>query len=111
MMPERVAVHQIIVGKKEGDNEEERKVIEPGTRFNTEEYGIDEETLKQYDERGVTREVRDQNVRAPGEMTPREESERGLVTEGRSEEPKEPAEREPEHVTTRRTTTRRMEDL
>lgn len=79
-MPERVAVNRIIIGKGE---DQEQVVIEPGQRFNTDEHGLDEETVKRYDETGVTREPRDEN-KNQGELTPREQSEQGRVTEGRS---------------------------
>jgi hypothetical protein len=81
-MPERVAVNRIIIGKGEG---QEQVIIEPGTRFNTDEHGFDEATVKRYDETGVTREPRDENKsQGQGELSPREESEQGRVTEGRS---------------------------
>ena len=75
-MPERVAVNRIVVG--DGDN---RKAIAPGTRFNTEDYGIDAEQLKKWDERGTVREPRDQ---ARAEDSPREHSRRGEVVENRT---------------------------
>jgi hypothetical protein len=80
-MAERVAVSRIIVGK--GENEE-IVTIEPGKRFNTDEYGIDEETLKRYDETGVTREPRDEAQATQIEQTPMEQSLDYEVTEGRS---------------------------
>jgi hypothetical protein len=79
-MADRVAVHRIVVGS--GDD---RKVIEPGTRFNTDEAGIDAETLKKFEASGVVRGPRDQGQRAPaGGGGPREESAQGRVVEGRS---------------------------
>jgi hypothetical protein len=78
-MADRVAVHRIVVGS--GDD---RKVIEPGTRFNTEEAGIDAETLKKFESSGVLRGPRDENQRAPAGGGPREESAQGRVVEGRS---------------------------
>jgi len=53
-MPERVAVHRIVVGGG-GDDNKNRRVIEPGTRFNTEDYQIDAEQLEKFDQRRVTR--------------------------------------------------------
>jgi len=79
-MPERVAVHRIIVGGG-GDDDKSRRVIEPGTRFNTEEYNIDAEQLEKYDRRRVTREPRDQQQDDGG---PRANSRMGRVVEGRS---------------------------
>jgi len=79
-MPERVAVHRIIVGGG-GDDDKNRRVIEPGTRFNTEEYDIDAEQLEKYDRRRVTREPRDQQQDDGG---PRANSRMGRVVEGRS---------------------------
>jgi len=76
-MPERVAVHRIVVGGEE----KSRRVIEAGTRFNTEDYQIDEEQLKKLDQRRAIREPRDQT--REGE-SPREESRMGRVVEGRS---------------------------
>jgi hypothetical protein len=79
-MADRVAVHRIVVGS--GDD---RKVIQPGTRFNTDEAGIDAETLKKFESSGVLRGPRDENQRAPaGGGGPREESAQGRVVEGRS---------------------------
>ena len=78
-MPERVAIHRIVVGGSEEDKK--RRVIEPGTRFNTEEYGIDEEQLKRFDQRRTTREPRDQQQDDGG---PRANSRMGRVVEGRS---------------------------
>ena len=46
-MPERVAVHRIVVGGED----KSRRVIEPGTRFNTEDYQISEEQLAKFDQR------------------------------------------------------------
>ena len=79
-MPERVAIHRIVVGGG-GDDDKNRRVIEPGTRFNTEEYGIDAEQLEKYDRRRVTREPRDQQQDDGG---PRANSRMGRVVEGRS---------------------------
>lgn len=75
-MAERVAVGRIIVGQ-----EKDRKVIQPGQRFETSEYGIDDETLKRWDANRTTREVRDQ---AAAGDTPRSRSRAGQVVEGRS---------------------------
>ena len=79
-MPERVAVHRIVVGGG-GEDEKGRRVIEPGTRFNTEEYQISEEQLAQFDRRRATREPRDQQQDDGG---PRANSRTGRVVEGRS---------------------------
>jgi len=79
-MPERVAVHRIVVGGG-GDDNKNRRVIEPGTRFNTEEYNIDAEQLEKYDRQRVTREPRDQTRDDGG---PRANSRMGRVVEGRS---------------------------
>jgi len=79
-MPERVAIHRIVVGGG-GDDDKNRRVIEPGTRFNTEEYNIDAEQLEKYDQRRVTREPRDQPRDDGG---PRANSRMGRVVEGRS---------------------------
>ena len=79
-MPERVAVHRIVVGGG-GDDNKGRRVIEPGTRFNTEDYQIDAEQLEKYDQRRVTREPRDQQADDGG---PRANSRMGRVVEGRS---------------------------
>lgn len=78
-MADRVAVHRIVVGS--GDD---RKVIQPGTRFNTDEAGIDAETLKKFESSGVLRGPRDEGQRAPAGGGPREESAQGRVVEGRS---------------------------
>jgi hypothetical protein len=43
---DRIAVHRIIAGV-----DKDRKVIMPGTRFNTDEYGIDAEALEKFDKR------------------------------------------------------------
>ena len=75
-MAERVAVGRIIVGQ-----DKDRKVIEPGQKFETSEYGIDDETLKRWDANRTTREVRDQ---AAAGDTPRSRSRAGQVVEGRS---------------------------
>lgn len=75
-MPERVAVGRIIVGQ-----DKERKVIQPGQRFDTGEYGIDEETLKKWDANRTTREPRDE---ARAGDSPRARSRAGQVVEGRS---------------------------
>lgn len=75
-MADRVAVHRIVVGS--GD---ERKVIQPGERFNTEEAGIDEEQLKRFDTSGAVRQPRDQVEQTGG---PRAETRQGMVVEGRS---------------------------
>jgi hypothetical protein len=79
-MPERVAIHRIVVGGG-GDDDKNRRVIEPGTRFNTEDYQIDAEQLEKYDRRRVTREPRDQQQDDGG---PRANSRMGRVVEGRS---------------------------
>jgi len=79
-MPERVAIHRIVVGGG-GDDNKNRRVIEPGTRFNTEEYEISAEQLEKYDRRRVTREPRDQQQDDGG---PRANSRMGRVVEGRS---------------------------
>jgi hypothetical protein len=79
-MPERVAIHRIVVGGG-GDDDKNRRVIEPGTRFNTEDYQIDAEQLEKYDRRRVTREPRDQQQDDSG---PRANSRMGRVVEGRS---------------------------
>lgn len=79
-MPERVAIHRIVVGGG-GDDNKNRRVIEPGTRFNTEEYEISAEQLEKYDQRRVTREPRDQPQDDGG---PRANSRMGRVVEGRS---------------------------
>jgi len=79
-MPERVAVHRIVVGGG-GDDNKNRRVIEPGTRFNTEEYEIDAEQLEKLDRRRATREPRDQPQDDGG---PRANSRMGRVVEGRS---------------------------
>jgi hypothetical protein len=76
-MPERVAIHRIVVGGEE----KSRKVIEAGTRFNTEDYQIDGEQLKKLDQRRATREPRDQQRDDGG---PRADSRMGRVVEGRS---------------------------
>lgn len=75
-MAERVAVSRIVVGQ-----DKDRKVIQPGQRFETGEYGIDDETLKKWDANRTTREPRDQ---ASDNDTPRARSKRGEVVEGRS---------------------------
>ena len=75
-MPERVAVTRIVVGK-----DKERKTIEPGTRFNTEEYDISAEQLEKWDKSRRTREPRDQPQNADSLV---ERSRRGEVVEGRS---------------------------
>lgn len=79
-MPERVAVHRIVVGGG-GDDNKNRRVIEPGTRFNTEDYQIDAEQLEKFDRRRATREPRDQQGDDGG---PRANSRMGRVVEGRS---------------------------
>ena len=79
-MPERVAVHRIVIGGG-GEDDKNRRVIEPGTRFNTEEYGISGEQLEKFDQRRVTREPRDQQQDDGG---PRANSRMGRVVEGRS---------------------------
>lgn len=78
-MADRVAVHRIVIGS--GD---ERKVIQPGTRFNTDEIGIDAETLKKFDSSGVVRGPRDEALRAATTSGPRAEMAQGGVVEGRS---------------------------
>jgi hypothetical protein len=72
-MADRVAVNRIVVGK-----DDTLRIIEPGTRFETSEFGIDDEVLKRFEARGVIREPRDEN-RSP----PREESETYQVIENR----------------------------
>jgi len=79
-MPERVAVHRIVVGGG-GDDNKNRRVIEPGARFNTEDYQIDAEQLEKLDRRRATREPRDQPQDDGG---PRANSRMGRVVEGRS---------------------------
>ena len=79
-MPERVAVHRIVVGGG-GDDNKNRRVIEPGARFNTEDYQIDAEQLEKLDRRRATREPRDQQADDGG---PRANSRMGRVVEGRS---------------------------
>jgi len=79
-MPERVAVHRIVVGGG-GDDNKNRRVIEPGARFNTEDYQIDAEQLEKLDRRRATREPRDQQQDDGG---PRANSRMGRVVEGRS---------------------------
>ena len=79
-MPERVAVHRIVVGGG-GEDEKGRRVIEPGTRFNTEDYQISEEQLAKFDQRRATREPRDPQQDDGG---PRANSRMGRVVEGRS---------------------------
>ena len=76
-MADRVAIHRIVVGVGE-----DRKVITPGTRFNTDEYQWTAEQVEQYDKSGAVRQPRDQS--APVAEGPRAESRQGRVVEGRS---------------------------
>jgi hypothetical protein len=79
-MADRIAVHRIIAGV-----DKDRKVIMPGTRFNTDEYGIDAEALEKFDKRGALREPRDQKEEDKEKAaSPRAESRQGRVVEGRS---------------------------
>jgi hypothetical protein len=121
-MADRVAVHRIIVSK-----DDKQQTIEPGTRFETGEYGIDDETLKRFEARGVIREPRDENQRQNG---PRVESETLNVVENRKpmsggkpqegqelgatqrvQEQPEGQQEQPEQSSTGRRSSRRMEDL
>lgn len=79
-MPERVARNRIIVGS--GDD---RKVIEPGQRFRTEDYGLSADELEAWDESGVVRNLRDmQDVPVPAGTGPRDPVVDEAVVEGRS---------------------------
>lgn len=78
-MAERVAVGRLIVG--DGAN---RKTIAPGSRFNSEDVGMNAEDLRVMEERGIVRRVRDPNTRVPVERGPMQAAEEGATVEGRS---------------------------
>lgn len=80
-MPDRVALGRIIVGVGS-----ERKTIEPGQRFRTEDFGVKADELEQWDLTGVVRGLRDQQeVPVPAGAGPREpvvEDRSGPITAG-----------------------------
>jgi hypothetical protein len=74
-MVDRVAVGTIVHG--DGDN---RVILGPGERFNTDTLKWDEGYVKELDARGVIRAPRDDTGRAPATAGPGEEA----VTENRA---------------------------
>lgn len=80
-MVERVAVGRLVFGH--GD---QRRIIPAGTRFTTENIGLDEKEVDRLEQRGVLRRPRDQDLRlAPPVQGPGDASDPDAeVVEGRS---------------------------
>jgi hypothetical protein len=64
-MADRIAVSRIVSGHGES-----RQVIEPGSRFDTKAFGIDDATLQKMDASGALRRPRDPPRSAPAAAEP-----------------------------------------
>lgn len=90
-MPDRIAVNRIIAG-----HGEDRTVIEPGERFNTNVLHLPAGELKRLDDNGVVRAPRERDIRRPEDTGPRVEAEAEAEPAGAAEaQPEEPVEEKP----------------